>query len=246
MPGIDLQAIAVVGGAALIVGLAKGGLGGVIGALLVPLLSTIMPITQAVGVALPLLMVGDLFALRAYWRAWDLKYVRLMLPGAIVGIVMGILLLTSLSDDSLRRLLGVFTLAVAAYKLASDSLAALTYTPRAWHGVLAGWAAGVASALANAGGPPVTAYLLLQKVPPLTFVGTLTLLFAAINALKLPGFLTANVIDLPRLLSVLWALPVIPLGVWLGKQIILRLNQRTFEWLMLILLVYAGISLLAG
>ena len=120
MPGVDLHTIAVVAAAALVVGLAKGGLGGVAGALLVPLLSTIMPITQAVGVALPLLMVGDVFALRAYWRAWDTKYVRLMLPGAVVGIVMGILLLTSLSDDALRRLLGIFTLVVAAYKIASE------------------------------------------------------------------------------------------------------------------------------
>ena len=246
MPGVDLHTIAVVAAAALVVGLAKGGLGGVAGALLVPLLSTIMPITQAVGVALPLLMVGDVFALRAYWRAWDTKYVRLMLPGAVVGIVMGILLLTSLSDDALRRLLGIFTLIVAAYKIASDSLTALAYSPRDWHGVLAGWAAGGASALANAGGPPVTAYLLLQKLPPLAFIGTQTLFFAAINALKLPGFLTANVIDLPLLLSVLWALPIIPLGVWIGKWVILRLNQRVFEWLMLILLVYAGVSLLVG
>jgi uncharacterized membrane protein YfcA len=246
MPGVDLQAILIVGAAALMVGLAKGGLGGVAGALLVPLLSTIMPITQAVGVVLPLLMVGDVFALRAYWRTWELKYVRLMLPGAVVGIVMGILLLTSLSDDALRRVLGIFTLVVAAYKIASDSLSSLAYSPRNWHGVLAGWSAGAASALANAGGPPVTAYLLLQKVPPLAFVGTQTLFFAAINALKLPGFLTAHVIDLPSLLGVLWALPIIPVGVWIGKWIIVRLNQRVFEWLMLILLVYAGVSLLAG
>ena len=100
--------------------------------------------------------------------------------------------------------------------------------------------------MANAGGPPVTAYLLLQKLPPLAFIGTQTLFFATINALKLPGFLSANVIDLPRLLSVLWALPIIPLGVWIGKWVILRLNQRVFEWLMLILLVYAGVSLLLG
>ena len=246
MPGVDLQAIAVVAAAALIVGLAKGGLGGVVGALLVPVLSTIMPISQAIGVALPLLLVGDVFALRAYWRTWDLKYIRLMLPGAVVGIAMGILLLTALSDDTLRRVLGIFTLVVAAYKFASDSLSALAYSPRPWHGVLAGWLAGGASALANAGGPPVTAYLLLQKMPPLAFVGTQTLFFATINTLKLPGFLSAQVIDLPRLLSVLWALPIIPLGVWLGKQIITRLNQRTFERLMLVLLVYAGLTLLAG
>lgn len=246
MPGVDLHILVVVAGAAMLVGLAKGGLGGAVGSLIVPLLSTIMPITEAVGITLPLLMFGDLFALRAYWRTWDMKYVRLLLPGAVVGIGMGILLLASLSDDALRRLLGIFTLIVVAYKIASDALSGLSYTPRAWHGVLAGWASGFASALANSGGPPSMAYLLLQKLDPKTFVGTLTLVFAVINALKLPGFLAANVIDLPRLVGVLWVLPIIPVGVWIGKWIIVRLNQRVFEWLMLILLAYAGVSLLVG
>jgi hypothetical protein len=49
------------------------------------------------------------------------------------------------------------TLVVALYKLASDSLTQVTYTPRGWHGILAGWLAAFTSALANAGGPPATA-----------------------------------------------------------------------------------------
>lgn len=230
---------------ALIVGLAKGGLGP-IGALIVPLLSTIMPVSQAVGVLLPMLMVGDWFALRTYWRAWEIRLIKLTLPGAVVGVVFGLALLTSLSDDALRRILGTFTLSVAAYKVASDSIKNLNYTPRDWHGTLAGSMSGFASALANAGGPPMTAYLLLQKLNPTPFVGTATLFFATMNALKLPAFLAADVIDIPKLISVAWAIPLIPVGVWVGRRLIDHINPTYFNALMLAGLLWAGFALLLG
>ena len=149
--------------AALMVGLIKGGLGPVPGALLVPLLSTTMRVSEAVALTLPLLIVGDLFALPVYWRQWDGRMVRLMLPAAVGGIVMGLALLATLPDDTLRRVLGAFTLLAAGYKLPAtrsrrSAMRRATGT--------AGWPDGApasGSALANAGAPPITAYLLLQK-----------------------------------------------------------------------------------
>lgn len=230
--------------AALMVGLIKGGLGPVPGALLVPLLSTTMRVSEAVALTLPLLIVGDLFALPVYWRQWDGRMVRLMLPAAVGGIVMGLALLATLPDDVLRRVLGAFTLLAVGYKLASDSIAALSYTPRDWHGWLAGWGSGFGSALANAGAPPITAYLLLQKVTPTAFIATTVLFFFVVNLIKLPAFLATNVVSIDQLLSIVWALPLIPVGVLAGRRVVQRLNPRLFERLMLVLLVWAGLTLL--
>lgn len=237
--------IVIIASAALLIGLSKGGMGPM-GTLLMPLLSMAMPVSDAIGLMLPLLIVGDVFAVRAYWRTWDMTHIKRLLPAAVVGIVVGLVLLTNLSDEALRRLLGVFTLAIAAYKLVSDSLKTLTYTPHPWHGIAAGSTAGFASALANAGGPPITSYLLLQKLPPTTYVGTSVLFFAAVNLLKLPAFLATNVTDVDRLIGISWSVPLIPVGIWAGRQLIQRINQRTFEWLMLAGLVWAGLALLLG
>lgn len=231
--------------AALLVGFVKGGFGP-LGALIVPLLTIVMPTSQAVGLVLPMLLVGDAFAVRAYWREWDMRYLRLTLPSALVGIALALLLLNTLSDDALRRLLGIFTLSVAAYKLASDRLKQVTYTPRDWHGSLAGSMSGFASALANAGGPPMTAYLLLQKLAPVTFVGTSTLFFVILNVIKLPPFLIFGVLKVSKLLSVIYVLPLIPVGVWLGRQLINRINWGLFDALMTLGLISAGVLLLAG
>jgi uncharacterized protein len=231
--------------AGLWIGLSKGGLGGPIaGALVLPMLSQIMPVPMAVGLILPLLLLGDVFAMWAYWRVWDVHYFRLMMPFAVVGIVLGTVLLATLPDLVLRRVLGLFTLGIVVYKLSSDSLKRVEYRPRNWHGYLAGWAAGFASALANLGGPPVTAYLLLQKLSPSVFIGTITLFFFVVNLIKLPGYLGANIIDLEQLLAIAWMLPVIPVGVWVGRMVVRRINNRLFEWSMIVVLVWAGISLL--
>jgi uncharacterized membrane protein YfcA len=230
--------------AAIFVGLVKGGLGPVAGALIVPLLSTSMPVTQAVGLTLPLLLVGDWIALPIYWRKWDTKELRLLVPGGVFGIVMGIALLTTLPDSALRHVLGVFTLTVAAYKLISDSLSDVQYTPRRWHAVLAGWGSGFGSALANVGAPPITAYLLLRRLTPTFFIGTTVVFFLIMNLLKFPVFLAANVITAHQLVGIVWALPLIPVGVWGGKRFVQWIDPKKFERLMLVLLIGVGLSLL--
>ncbi len=215
-------------------------------ALVTPMLSQIMPAAQAVGIVLPLLIFADGFALWAYWRQWNGLYIRRMLPLGVVGVVMGVVLLAALAphDTLLRRVLGLFTLTIILYKTLGGQLSRVKYQPRAWHAYLAGWASGFGSALANVGAPPFTAYMLLQEVSPRVFVGTTTLFFAIINVLKLPGFLSAGVLNLAQLASVAWVALLIPLGVWLGRRFVSSVNPRVFEWIMLAALFLASLSLL--
>ena len=154
---------------------------------------------------------------------------------------MGVMLLAALAphDTLLRRVLGLFTLTIILYKTLGGQLSRVKYQPRAWHAYLAGWASGFGSALANVGAPPFTAYMLLQEVSPRVFVGTTTLFFAIINVLKLPGFLSAGVLNLAQLASVAWVALLIPLGVWLGRRFVSSVNPRVFEWIMLAALFLA-------
>jgi len=231
----------------IFIGLVKGGVTGPIGgAVILPLLSQTMSVPQAAGITLPLLIVGDIFAMRFYWREWDVKLVRLLLPAALAGIVLGISLLVTLPDDVLRRMLGIFTIGIIIYKVAGDALQTVEYQPRAWHGYVAGFASGLTSALANLGGPPITAYLLLQKLKPTAFVGTMTLFFFIVNLLKVPGFLSAGFIDIPTLISIAWVIPLIPVGVWIGRRAIGWINREWFERAMIVLLFIASLSLLFG
>jgi len=227
----------------LFIGLSKGGLGGPVPvALLTPLLSLIMPASQAVGIILVPLMVGDVMAVTFYWRKWDLSVVKLLLPAAVIGILFGSFVLISLANSGqniiIKRLIGAFTLLVVIYKVGGNRLTGLAYQPRQWHGYLAGWLTGFGSSLANVGAPPYTAFMLLRKISdPVTFLATTAIFFAIVNAVKLPFVLSnPKVLDLHVLASILWALPLIPVGVWLGRKTVNYINAKVFEQVMLVLL----------
>ncbi len=230
--------------AAALIGLSKGGLGAVLGVLVTPTLTLVMPVADAISLALPLLILGDVFALWFYWKQWDMHYIRLMLPASVIGIIVGTFLLARLDNLTLRHILGSLTLIFVIYRLLSNRLERLDYHPRDWHGYIGGVASGLGSALANNGGPAFTAYMLLQDLTPEVFVGTTTLFFAVVNLIKLPGLILAGLMDFSQLLGVIWVLPLIPLGVLIGRVVITRLNKEVFEWFMLGVLVIASLVLL--
>lgn len=227
-----------------LIGLAKGGFN-VLGALLTPLLSLILPVSLAVGVLLPMLIVGDAFAIYSYWKEWDGQLVRRMLPFGVVGALAGTFLLAELSPNLLRIALAIFVLVLVAYKFISDRIQHLRYQPQGWHAPAAGALAGLASGLFNNGGPPFNSYLLLQKLPPRVFIATTALFFALLNLLKIPGFLYTGVLDVPRLLSLWWVFLFIPVGIVAARWLINRINQTVFEWVIIGLLILSSLLLFA-
>ncbi len=241
MSPVEILLIAIV---ASLIGLSKGGMGAVLVVLTTPLLSLAFPVKSAISMTLPLLIIADVFALYAFWRKWDMAYVQSMLPAAVVGVVIGSVLLAVLPDLALRRIMGLFTLAFVVYRLLQPRLARLSYTSRPWHAPLAGGISGLGSALANTGAPPYTVYMLLQKVNPLAFAGTATLFFAIINALKMPGLIVSGIFDWQLFLATLWVVPLIPLLIFAGRYMVVRINYRAFDTLMLVLLTLASFILL--
>jgi uncharacterized protein len=239
-----MEFIVIVALAGLVVGLSKGGLGAPLGGLIAPMLVIAFPVSEAVALTLPLLIVGDMFALAAYWRAWNMRYITWLLPAAVIGIVIGTALLTTLDNRTLKALLGVFTLFFVVTKLFGDRLLTAHYQPRGWHKPFAGLITGLASALANAGGTPYTIYLMLEKLPPREFVGTITLYFTIVNLLKVPGYIGSGLLQWDRLLTLAAALPLIPIGVYAGRWIVHRIDPRSFERILLAVLTLAGVLLL--
>jgi len=226
-----------------LVGVTKGGFNGV-GSLLTPLLSLILPVSSAVGVLLPVLIVGDAFALYAYWGEWDGKLVWRMLPAGLAGALAGTYLLTALSPDALRIALAIFVFVIIGYGFISERIQTWRYQPHVWHGPVAGAVAGVASGMFNNGGPAFTSYLLLQGLPPRTFIASTALFFALLNWLKVPGFVYTGVLNLSLLLSVWWVFLFIPLGILAARWLVTRIRPVLFERVIVGLLVFSSVLLI--
>ena len=232
--------------AALLIGLSKGGIGGPLPTMLATLMiSHRVSVATAVALAVPMLMVGDAFALYTYWGTWDRKHTWALIPAGAVGVGIGLFLLRGLPDRSLRVGLGVAGLVVTGYKIFSHWRGREHHQHRAWHGPLAGLLSGTASAMLNAGGPPITSYLLLQPITPTVFMGTNTLFFATINLLKLPGSLAAGVVEPSALAWSMAFCPLVAIGVFLGRYVIARIDAKVFDHIMTIVLVIACAWLIA-
>src|SRR6188474_2908057 len=72
--------------AVILVGLSKGGLGGAMGFVGVPLLALVMPPVQGAAILLPILVVMDIVSLWSWRGVYDRSILKSMMPGAMIGI----------------------------------------------------------------------------------------------------------------------------------------------------------------
>ncbi len=228
-----------------LIGLSKGGFGGTAGALATPLMALVLPANQVVGLVLPILMIADVFAVAWHWQRWDRKLIILLLPGAIIGVLLGTLFLANVSPIVLRRALGVVALLFSVYRLFEQSiLGSIKYQPQNWHGWVAGTVAGFSSTMAHTGGPPCTIYLLMQEITPRVFIATSALFFFVLNWLKVPAYFYTGQFDFNLLGQIIWLFPLLPFSVWGGKWVAARVNKVIFDRVILFFLAVSGVLLL--
>lgn len=230
---------------AFAIGLSKGGFGGTLGALATPLMALVMPPDQVVGLLLPILMFADVFAVAMHWLRWERRLVWLLIPGSVIGVTIGTYFITNVSTDVFKTVLAIIVLIFSAYKVFERRiLGFFHYRPHNWHGILAGTVAGFSSALAHTGGPPVSIYLLLQEITPRIFVATSAIFFMILNWIKVPYYYFAGLFNFQLLFQVAWLLPLVPLGVWIGRRFSERIARHVFDNIILALLVISALLLL--
>lgn len=233
-----------------VMGIAKGGFGAGIGVLATPLMSLTISVTDAAALMLPLLIACDVFAVYQYRTRFDRRNIKLLLPGALIGIVIGSVFFGYFRDNPRILKVGIGCLAVAfvlfqAFR--STILGALEKRrPPAVEGVLMGAVAGFTSTLAHAGGPPVAIYLLPQKLPRHLFVGTSVIFYAVVNAVKLIPYISLGLLRLGNLKTILLLSPLTFGGVRLGIYLNRRFTDRWFERLIYTVLLLTGLQLVLG
>ncbi len=245
---ITVTVVTAVAAASFLIGLAKGGLPG-LGPVITVLVALAVPATVALGVLLPLLMVGDVAALWALRGHVERSIVTTLLPGAVVGVGLASMVLTSLSPEALEVGIVVVVLLFAAYRAAvlsgrEPGLGVSRAVASNAGGTAAGFAAGITSTVAHSGGPPIAIHLLAHNLAPIRFAGTSAGIFWAVNWLKVPGYAVAGLFDLDLLRGLAPTALLIPPGVLLGRWAVRRLPARPFEVLVLIgMVVGAGLLL---
>ncbi len=106
---MDITFWLVAAAAVLVAGLSKSGLLGGLGLASVPLLSLVMPARDAAGLMLPLLLVMDAISIWNYRREANWGLLKILLPGAAIGTIIGWLMWSVVSDAMVNLMVGVIT-----------------------------------------------------------------------------------------------------------------------------------------
>ncbi|MGB1310968.1 MAG: sulfite exporter TauE/SafE family protein [Leucothrix sp.] len=228
--------------ATLIVGISKGGFGGGLAIVAVPIMSLAIDPILAAAIILPILCVMDLISVKAYWKQWDAALVKSIIPAAALGILLGGLSFHYFNAGAIRLLLGLLAVTFTLnYWLKKTIVKKQAHTYWGWF-----WSAltGFTSFVAHAGGPPINAYLLPLRLNKSVFQGTCVLVFTIINYLKLiPYFLLGQLND-DNLYTSLALLPLAFIGVFIGIKLHKRISEVLFYQLSYLFLFMTGLKLL--
>lgn len=229
--------------AVLLYGIAKGGFGGAVAILAVPLMALMMPPAQAAAILLPILVVMDMVAIYSYRNQFDALALRLLLPAALLGLLAGFLLAGSVNDMMLRMLVGVVAVVFGVQTLVGW-LASLGKEHNRWTALVIGTLSGFTSFSIHAGGPPFAMYLLPKRLPPLTYVGTAAIFFTVVNIVKLPAYYALGQFDMENLWYSLVLVPIAPLGVLIGRRLVQMSDPGVYYKIISAFLVLVGIKLI--
>jgi uncharacterized membrane protein YfcA len=239
----DLGFYAVAVPAVLMMGLAKSGFGAGFGALATPLMALAIPVPQAAAIMLPLLLVMDATGVKALWYQRDRALLRLLLPAGLLGTVIGFLMFGVLPTHIVSGIVGALTLLFLAQRLLFPPRADAPPPPR-WLGVLLGSASGFTSFVAHAGSPPVSAYVLPLRLPPIAFMATMAIFFATLNLSKVVPYAWLGLIDLRNMSTALVLMPLAPVGVWVGVRLVPHIPPALFYKLVYVGMLLTGLKLL--
>jgi len=205
--------------AVTLLGLGKGGFAG-IGMAATPLLALYLPPLQAAAILLPILMIQDIISVWTYRRDWDAWNVKVLLVGGVIGVGIAWAIAAYVTDAAVRLTVGLIGVAFVLNNWFGRKFQGAKQ-PNAVAGVFWGVATGFTSTMAQAGAPPFQVFVLPQRLPKLTLVGTNMIVFATINALKVVPYLALGQFSTQGLGASVVLLPLAVvtnfLGIWLVR-----------------------------
>lgn len=212
------------------------------GLIAVPLLAHFLPLTFVV----PFIMLLDLTAaliLGGYDKkhiCWD--EIKPIIPATLLGVILGVTLLTNLPREPLLTALGIFVMVFGLRNLLNihgDKPIARTWA------YPAGFSGGLIGALFNTGGPPYVIYFSHRIRNKTEFRATLSGIFLLDSTFRMLMFLIAGLLFQENLLiALLIALPVMGIGLFAGNKVHLGISPTHLMMLIGLLLIGSGGSLL--
>lgn len=246
----------------LVIAVSKAGFGGAMGALSAPIMLFVLPPKMALAVLLPLFLLSDVWAV-LLWRKYGVFRIILAMGAfGIVGQLIGWAVFDYINDEMLAFLIGLVAVSVAVQygyqhlrahsgKQSSDNSQIMINAKRKsfrkrFIKRAAYWMSlsGFSSFVSLTGGIPAQIYLAPLRLPRKLFIGSMCWYFLIVNMAKVPFFTELDMFTPQSLALTVLFLPVVPVGIFMGKWLVLHLSDRLFYHFIHIALFVIGLRLI--
>jgi uncharacterized protein len=210
----------------------------VLGIFTVTMMSLIFPAKEAVGILLPILLMGDLIAVFFYRRTVVWRHLFSLVPWILLGVILGYFVLRFSDNDQLKILLGYLILGLNLFQIVKDYFGSKidqSLPSSIWFIGLMGILAGFATMIGNVAGTVMAIYLLAHRLPKNEFVGTGAWFYLFVNIIKVPFYISLGMITASSFTVNLLAIPAVAIGAFIGIKVLPRIPQQMFKWIILAL-----------
>jgi hypothetical protein len=173
-------------------------------------------------------------------RSVDRRLAAWLAVPALVGMPLGLAVSESLDERLLTGIIGVVVLVLTVVVARQPTLPAIPSPVVA----AAGFTSGLLNTTTGTNGPPLVLVLQAEQLDPNRFRGTLSTVFLASNLVSLALFGAAGRFDAGVWRVTAVALPTLAVGWGCGLALRRRVPVSKFRWVVLGLLVVAGVSAL--
>lgn len=225
----------------------KSGLSGA-AFIVVPTMAMIFGGKPSTGILLPILIMGDVFAISYYKRHVNWTYVVKPIPWAMAGVIIGVLVGRDISGNLFAKLIAA-TIILGLLLMVWQDLRKnrLTMPDYWWFSAIIGIMGGFSTMIGNSAGPIMSIYLLSMYLPKNMFIGTKAWFFMIINLSKVPFHIYSwETIDLRTLAFDASILPAVGIGAYLGLRIVRIIPEKGYRILVIVTTLAACVAMLAN
>jgi uncharacterized membrane protein YfcA len=225
--------VAMVG--SFLLGVAKGGIKG-IGAIITTMIALVFGSKASTGIIMPLLIVGDVFAVMYYNRHAQWSYLWKLMPWMMIGVVVGVWYGKDLPEEEFKRGMALLILSSVLLMWFLDRAKKFKVPDNRLFAAIMGGISGFATMVGNLAGPFSELYFLAIRMPKEMFIGTAAWLFFITNLFKLPFHIWSwKTINLHSITIDLVLLPTLLFGLWVGIALVKKIRQSQFRILIMVL-----------
>lgn len=200
---------------------------------------------ESTGLLVPLLVVGDIFAVIYYHRHTQWRFIIRLLPWMVLGVILGVLIGKDLPPNIFKMgMAGIILGSVLMMYWWDQKKSKKVPTHWAFGGFI-GIMAGITTMIGNLAGAFSNIFFLAMRLPKNQFIGTAAWLFFIVNLFKLPFHIFVwETITLETLMVNLRLLPGILLGLFLGIKLVKIIKDNFYRKMILILTAIGAVLIL--